>query len=66
MMFKPSKSRNLLMRGRLANTIRFKIRGKEKAILSDKPVKSLGEWFENTLKDTMRVKVEAGQTEDWM
>lgn len=65
MMFKLSKSKNLvLIRGRVDNATTFKIGGEEIPILSDKPSKSLG--LMTGLKDTVRVEVLAGQTEDWI
>ena len=57
MKFKPQKSRSLSQRrGKLNQNINFEIGGQRIPIVSDLPVKSLGHWYDESMKDTNQVK----------
>ena len=57
MKFKPPKSRSLSLRkGKLDQNINFEIGGQRIPTVSEKPVKSLGRWYDESLKDTNQVK----------
>ena len=57
MMVKPSKSRSLSLRkGKLDNNAMFQIGGQTIPTLSEVPVKSLGRWYNSSLKDTEQSK----------
>ena len=56
MKFKPAKSRSFVMKkGRTADKFRFSIAGTMIPTLSECPVKSLGNIFNTTLRDTNAV-----------
>ena len=53
MKFKPSKSRSLSLRkGKVDESVRFQIGGQDIPKVSEEPVKSLGRWYDCSLKDT--------------
>ena len=55
MKFKPKKSRSLsLRRGRVNPTIHFRVADQDIPTVSQEPVKSLGRWYDSSLKDTKR------------
>ena len=57
MKFKPQKSRSLsLRRGKLNQNVNFEIGGQRIPTVSDLPVKSLGRWYDESMKDTNQVK----------
>ena len=57
MKFKPQKSRSLSLRRRKLNqNIDFEIGGQRIPTVSDLPVKSLGRWYDESMKDTSQVK----------
>ena len=57
MKFKPQKSRSLSLRkGKLNQNINFEIGGQRIPTVSDLPVKSLGRWYDESMKDTNQVK----------
>ena len=57
MKFKPQKSRSLsLRRGKLNQNVNFEIGGQRIPTVSDLPVKSLGCWYDESMKDTNQVK----------
>ena len=63
MKFKPKKSRSLSLRkGKVAEDIRFSIAGQPIPTVSQEPVKSLGRWYDASLKDTKRGKETLEQT----
>lgn len=51
MKFKPSKSRSLTLKAGSVKEERFKAGGSDIPTISEKPVKSLGKWFDNSLND---------------
>ena len=55
MHFKPKKSRSLsLRRGKVDDSVKFRIANQTIPTVSEEPVKSLGRWYDATLKDTKR------------
>ena len=57
MKFKPQKSRSLLLRkGKVNQSINFKLGGQRIPTVSEEPVKSWGHWFDESLKDINQVK----------
>ena len=57
MKFKPQKSRSLsLRRWKLNQNVNFEIDGQRIPTVSDLPVKSLGRWYNESIKDTNQVK----------
>ena len=57
MKFKPQKSRGISLRsGTLNQNVNFEIGGQRIPIVSDLPVKRLGRWYAESMKDTNQVK----------
>ncbi|VDI39736.1 Hypothetical predicted protein [Mytilus galloprovincialis] len=57
MKFKPRKSRSMILRkGQIKTKFKLKIQGDEVSTLVDDPIKCLGKWFDDTLKDNTSVK----------
>ena len=57
MKFKPKKSRSLSLRkGKVSKEVHFHISDQKIPTVSEVPVKSLGRWYDDSLKDTNRVK----------
>ena len=57
MKFKPKKSRSLSIRkGKVDKDVYFNVGGQRIPTVSEEPVKSLGRWYDDTLKDTAQVK----------
>ena len=57
MKFKPQKSRSLsLRRGKLNQNVNFEICAQRIPTVSDLPLKSLGRWHDESMKDTNQVK----------
>ena len=64
MNFKPKKSRSLsLRRGKVSQHTHFHVGGQRIPTVSEEPVKSLGRWYDETLKDTRQRKETALSTE---
>lgn len=67
MSFKPAKSRSLVLkRGKVEDRFRFKVGDKVIPTVTEKPVKSLGKWFDSSLKDTGSIKMMVAQVDEWM
>ena len=57
MKFKPKKSRSLSLRkGKVAESVVFSVANQAIPTVTEEPVKSLGRWYDDTLKDTQRAK----------
>ena len=57
MKFKPKKSRSLVLRkGKVNQNINFMVGGQRIPTVSEEPVKSLGRWFDESLKDINQAK----------
>ena len=57
MKFKPAKSRSLsLEKGKLDSHVVFRISGQAIPTVAEQPVKSLGRWYDKSLKDTKQGK----------
>ena len=55
MKFKPKKSRSLsIRRGKVDEAVKFTIADQPIPTVTDEPVKSLGRWYDDSLKDTKR------------
>ena len=55
MSFKPKKSRSLSVRkGKVKEAVTFNVAGQNIPTVSQEPVKSLGRWYDSSLKDTKR------------
>ena len=55
MNFKPKKSRSLSVRkGKIDAAATFTVGNKQKQTVSEKPVESLGRWYDSSMKDTNR------------
>ena len=67
MKFKPAKSRSLVLKkGKVDNRYRFRVGEETIPTVSEKPVKSLGKWFDSTLRDTQNNKAVLDQVAEWM
>ena len=65
MKFKPKKSRSLSLRkGKVSKTTHFKVGGQAIPTVSEEPVKSLGRWYDDTLRDTRQSKETAQSSEE--
>ena len=57
MKFKPKKSRSLSLRkGKVSKETHFQVGGQAIPTVSEEPVKSLGRWYDDTLRDTKQSK----------
>ena len=57
MKFKPKKSRSLSLRkGKVIDSVVFRVANQDIPSVTEEPVKSLGRWYDDTLKDTQRGK----------
>ena len=57
MLFKPRKSRSLSLRkGKVDETVNFTVANQVIPTVSEEPVKSLGRWYDSSLKDTKQGK----------
>ena len=66
MKFKPAKSRSLVLKkGKVQNRFRFKLGEEVIPTISEKPVKSLGKWFRDTLNDRDSVKEMKEKAREW-
>lgn len=67
MSFKPTKSRSLVLKkGRVADKFRFSIAGTSIPTISEKPIKSLGKFFDCSLRDTASIKNTREELEGWL
>ena len=67
MRFKPGKSRSLvLQKGKIKSTARFTIAGEFIPTVTEKPVKSLGKWFDSSTKDQAAIKGIGDDLDDWL
>ncbi|XP_069114421.1 uncharacterized protein [Argopecten irradians] len=66
MRFKPAKSRSLVLKAGKVKEERFQIGGVDIPTVTEKPVKSLGKWFNGSLNDKNSVVEMKKQAEEWM
>lgn len=67
MSFKLAKSRSLfLKKGKVVVELRFSISGTPIPTISEKPVKSLGKFFDSSLRDTASIKNTCEELEGWL
>ena len=67
MRFKPGKSRSLvLQKGKMKSTARFTIASEFIPTVTEKPVKSLGKWFNSSTKDQAAIKGIGDDLDDWL
>ena len=67
MSFKPTKSRSLVLKkGRVADKFRFSISGTPIPTISEKPIKSLGKFFDSSLRDAASIKATCEELEGWL
>ncbi|CAC5418540.1 unnamed protein product [Mytilus coruscus] len=67
MKFKPRKSRSMILRkGQITTKFQLKIQGDEIPTIVDNPIKCLGKWFDDTLKDNTSVKTVQTQVVEWL
>ena len=65
MQFKPKKSRSLSLRkGKVDESVTFSVADQVMPTVSEEPVKSLGRWYDDSLKDTNRGKETKRMTEE--
>ena len=65
--FKPGKSRSLvLQKGKIKSMARFSIAGKFILTVTEKPVKTLGKWFDSSTKDQAAIKRIGSDLDDWL
>ncbi|XP_077083545.1 uncharacterized protein LOC143736754 isoform X1 [Siphateles boraxobius] len=65
--FKPAKSRSLVLKkGRVVDKFRFSISGTPMPTISEKPVKSLGRYFDSSLRDSASIKNTCEELEEWL
>jgi hypothetical protein len=66
MSFKPGKSRSMVLKkGKLQQT-RFRVQGEIIPTVTESPIKCLGKWYDQTLKDHDHVRNVKKQLEKWM
>ena len=67
MKFKPAKSRSLVLRkGTVNERARFTIGRETIPTVREEPIKCLGKWFHDTLKDKASIADVVNQTKTWM
>ncbi|CAC5403354.1 unnamed protein product [Mytilus coruscus] len=67
MKFKPKKSRSMILRkGQITTKFQLKIQGEEIPTIVDNPIKCLGKWFDDTLKDNSNMKTVQTQIAEWL
>ncbi|XP_069105862.1 uncharacterized protein [Argopecten irradians] len=66
MKFKPTKSRSLVLKAGRVKEERFKVVGSDIPTISEKPVQSLGKWFDDSLNDRNSVVEMRRQADEWM
>ena len=66
MKFKPVKSRSLVLKKGKTPEITFAIGDEQLPTVKEKPVKSLGKAFNDTLSDRVNVQEMCRQAEEWM
>ncbi|VDI43606.1 Hypothetical predicted protein [Mytilus galloprovincialis] len=67
MKFKPRKSRSMILKkGKITTKFQLKIQGDEIPTIVDNPIKCLGKWFDDTLKDNTSVKTVQSQVVEWL
>lgn len=67
MSFKPAKSRSLVLkRGKVVDRFRFSLAGATIPSITEKPVKSLGKFFDCSLKDSASIQRTSKELEDWL
>lgn len=67
MSFKPAKSRSLVLKkGKVINKYGFLISDTPIPTISEKPVKSLGKTFDNSLRDAISIKNTCEELERWL
>lgn len=67
MSFKPTKSRSLVLnKGRVADKFRFSISGTPITTIYEKPIKSLGKFFDGSLRDSVSIKNTCEELEGWL
>ncbi|XP_063436214.1 uncharacterized protein LOC134717649 [Mytilus trossulus] len=67
MKFKPRKSRSMILKkGKITTKFQLKIQGDEIPTIVGNPIKCLGKWFDDTLKDNTSVKTVQTQVVEWL
>lgn len=67
MSFKPATSRSLVLkRGKVVDRFRFSLAGATIPSITEKPVKSLGKYFDYSLKDSASIQRTSNELEDWL
>jgi hypothetical protein len=66
MLFMPAKSRSLVLQKRKVKEVRFSMCQGQIPTISEKPVKSLGKWFNDSLKDKDSVTEMTANLLGWM
>lgn len=67
MSFKPAKSRSLVLRrGKVAYKFRFTMGGTMIPTVTERPVKSLGKIFDNSLKDAAALQQTKSHLSSWL
>ena len=66
MKFKPSKSRSLILQKGKNQNRKIRIGEEEIPTIREKPVKSLGKWFRDSLNDRESINEMLSQAERWM
>ncbi|KAK0135815.1 hypothetical protein N1851_028312 [Merluccius polli] len=67
MSFKPTKSRSLVLKkGRVTDKFCFSIAGTPIPTISEKRIKSLGKFFDSSLRDTASIKSTCDELEGWL
>lgn len=67
MSFKPTKSRSLVLKkGRVADKFRFSISAVPIPTISEKPIKSLGKFFDRSLRDLASIKNTCEERKGWL
>ena len=65
MKFKPTKSRSLVLKRGKVKGERFKMVEEDIPTFSEKPIQSLGKWYDDSLGDTENILLKK-QMEKWM
>ncbi|XP_023646720.2 iron-sulfur cluster transfer protein NUBPL isoform X5 [Paramormyrops kingsleyae] len=67
MVFKPRKSRSLVIRrGKLTNAFKLYVQGEQIPTIRENPIKCLGKWYDDTLSDRNNISDTGKQADEWL
>lgn len=67
MVFKPKKSRSIVMRkGKVTDAFKLHVQGEEIPTIRENPIKCLGKWYDDTLGDRNNISKTEKQADEWL